>query len=256
MAYQPVIVDVHEITITPVFRYEDLEDINASERTGTLQKKIRTLVEVRFAGSDRYQPVFPVDAFWKFQNGRAITYAERWAEQYREFLNGGTQKASGTPLEVLRSYGLTDSQLSLCKALKIYSVEALDLVEGDAANGLQMARNELKKMAKTYLSDRQNRDVSADEVAKLRAEIESMRLQLAQASDGTGPTVITETVPDEAGLAAAQEAANADSAANDDEFTEMTTDDLRAYIELHTGTKPHHRLSHESLLNAAREIAA
>jgi hypothetical protein len=65
MAFQPVELDMHDITITPVFRHESIEDVNASEREGVLQKKIQTVVEVRFAGTDRYQPVFPVDAHWQ-----------------------------------------------------------------------------------------------------------------------------------------------------------------------------------------------
>lgn len=73
-----VAIDTREITITPLFRYESIEDINKSEREGHLVKKMIQVVEVRFAGSKNYSPVFPVDAVWKTENGRAVTYAERW----------------------------------------------------------------------------------------------------------------------------------------------------------------------------------
>jgi hypothetical protein len=255
MAFEPIVIDMHELTITPVFRHESIEDVNASEREGTLQKKIRTIVEVRFAGTDRYIPVFPVEAHWKFQNGRSITYAERWGDQYRNFLTGGEQKAAGTPLEMLRPYGITESHLSLCRALKIYSIEALNAVEGDAANGLQMARNDLKKMAKDFLADRANRNAPADEVQALREEVERLRLQLAAPSDGKSDTVVTEPVPDQAALEQAQREANAASAANNN-FEAMNDDQLRAFIEEKSGAKPHHRLGRESLINAAKELAA
>lgn len=255
MAFQPVELDMHDITITPVFRHESIEDVNASEREGVLQKKIRTVVEVRFAGTDRYQPVFPVDAHWQFQNGRSVTYAERWADAYRNFLSGSGQVAAGTPLEMLRPYGITDAHLSLCRALKIYSIEALHRIEGDAANGLQMARNDLKAMAKKFIDARANREAPAEEVAALRAEIEALKLKLAAPSDGKSDTVVTEVVPDEDALAKAQEQANLEAAAND-KFDAMTDDELRAHIEAKTGTKPHHKLGRPSLLSAAKELAA
>lgn len=251
----PVELDMHDITITPVFRHDSIEDVNASEREGVLQKKIRTVVEVRFAGTDRYQPVFPVDEHWQFQNGRSVTYAERWADAYRNFLSGSGQVAAGTPLEMLRPYGITDAHLSLCRALKIYSIEALHRIEGDAANGLQMARNDLKAMAKKFIDARANREAPAEEVAALRAEIEALKLQLAAPSDGKSDTVVTEVVPGADALEAAQQNANRETAAND-QFVQMTDDQLRDFIELKSGAKPHHRLSRDSLINAAKEFAA
>lgn len=255
MAFQPVQLDMHDITITPVFRHDSIEDINASEREGTLQKRVQTVVEVRFAGTDRYQPVFPVDAHWQFQNGRSITYAERWAEAYRNFTAGSAQVAAGTPLEMLRPYGISDAQLSLCRALKIYSIEALHLVEGDAANGLQMARNELKRMAKTFIDARANRNAPAEEVQALRDQIEALKLMIAQPTAPGTATVVTEIVPDEAALTAVQKEVNLEAAAND-KFTDMSDDDLRLFIEAKTGAKPHHRSGRTSLLEAAREVAA
>src|SRR5690554_6507226 len=99
---ETVAIDMRDVSITPVFRYDSIEDINASEREGHLVKRVRQVVEVRFAGARNYSPVFPVDAFWQRQNGRVVTYAERWADQYRAFLEGATQEASGTPLEMLK----------------------------------------------------------------------------------------------------------------------------------------------------------
>lgn len=247
MAIQPVVIDNHEITIQPVFRHESIEDINASEREGVLVKKVRTVVEVRFAGTDRYQPVFPVDAFWQYQNGRAITYAERWADQYNQFLTGADQRAAGTPLEMLRPYGISDSQLSLCRALKIYSIESLNAVEGDAAQGLQMARNALKKMAKDYLDAKAMRGAGVEQVADLQKQIEELRLQLAKASDGKSDTVVTEVVPDQDELAAITEAANAEIAA-------MTADQIKDEIAQLTGSRPRGKPSHDTLVSMLTDL--
>src|SRR5690606_17130485 len=143
-----------EITITPVFKHITVEDVPASEREGRPVMKTIEAVEVRFAGSKLYSPVFPVTSMWKRDGHKVITYAERWAEQYRAFLEGNPQEAQGTPLEMLKGYGITDAQLSLCRALKIYSVEALHHLEGPNLKSLQMQANPLKEMARRYMGDR------------------------------------------------------------------------------------------------------
>ncbi len=97
-----VLIDTREITITPIFRHITVEDVPASEREQRPVMKTREVVEVRFAGSKLYSPVFPSDSMWKRDGHRVVTYAERWADQYRDFLEGNDQKASGTPLEMLK----------------------------------------------------------------------------------------------------------------------------------------------------------
>lgn len=168
-------IDTREITITPVFRYETLEDVPASEREGRLVMKTVEVVEVRFAGSKLYSPVFPAVGFWKRDGHKTVTYAERWAEQYRAFLEGRPAEAEGTPLEMLKPYGISDAQLSLCRALKIYSIEALHHLEGTPLKSLGMSANDLKEMARKFMADRISGEGQADEIAKLRAEIEALK---------------------------------------------------------------------------------
>lgn len=240
-------IDTRDITVTPVFRYESIEDVNASERAGHLVKKVRQVVEVRFAGSRNYSPVFPVDGFWKRHNGRVVTYAERWADQYRAFLEGGSQEASGTPLEMLRSYGIKDSQLSMCKALKIYSIEALHHLEGDALKSLQMAGNDLKKMARDYMADRQKNSATVDEVAELRAEIAALKLAQAGSAPQTTEVLVPDPKPAEVEAAVA---------ASDADYSALTNDELKALIKDKTGQAPRGTPSREFLMNAAKELAA
>lgn len=242
-----VAIDMREITVTPVFRYDTIEDINASEREGHLVKKVRQVVEVRFAGSRNYSPVFPVDAFWERQNGRIVTYAERWADQYRAFLEGASQEASGTPLEMLHSYGIKDSQLSLCKALKIYSIEALFHLEGDALKSLQMAGNDLKDMARRYMADRSKGADAANEIAALKEQIAKLTLAQAGADPKTTEVLVPEASPAE--IDAAVAASNAD-------YEALTDAELKALIKDRTGQAPRGTPSREFLLNAARELAA
>jgi len=237
-------IDTRDITVTPVFRYDAIEDINASERAGQLVKKVRQVVEVRFAGSRNYSPVFPVDAFWKRENGRIVTYAERWPDQYRAFIEGGSQEAAGTPLEMLRPYGIKDSQLSLCRALKIYSIEALYHLEGDALKSLQMAGNDLKVMARKFMETRQANSGSVDRIAELEKEI--ARLKLAQPGAEPQTTEVLVADPSPEVIAAAVAASDADFEAMDDAS-------LKQFIKAKVGRAPTGTPSREWLVNAAKE---
>lgn len=185
-------IDTREITITPVFKHITVEDVPASERAGAPVMKTMEVVEVRFAGTKLYSPVFPVNAFWKRDGHRVVTYAERWADQYRTFLEGRPAEAAGTPLEMLKAYGISDSQLSLCRAVKVYSIEALHHLEGSALKSLGMSANDLKEMARKFMDDRaKGADVNA-EIAALRAEIAAMRAAAVPADERS----LVDQIPD------------------------------------------------------------
>jgi hypothetical protein len=231
-----VAIDTREITITPLFRYESIEDINRSEREGHLVKKMIQVVEVRFAGTKNYCPVFPVDAVWKTENGQKITYAERWADQYRSFVAGANQEAQGTPLEMLNAYGMSDANLSLCRALRIYSIEALYHLEGDALKSLGIVSNSLKEMARAYMSDRAKSNDGVAEMAALRAEVAALKAQIP----------VKETSADE--IEALLQASN-------DEFEAMTDDQLKEAIALKVGSKPRGNPSRATLLASIRELS-
>lgn len=165
------VIDEREITITPFFKMLEIENIPKSETAGRAVMEIMEVVEVRFAGSKNYAPVFPAQAMWKRDGNREITYAERWADQYREFKEGNSQEANGTPLEMLRDYGLTPELLSLCRALRIYSIEALYHLEGDRAKSLGMNQNRLKDAARDFMAERARTTGAFSEVEQLKARI-------------------------------------------------------------------------------------
>lgn len=231
-------IDTREITVTPVFKHVTVEDVPASEREQRPVMKTIEAVEVRFAGSKLYSPVFPVDAMWKRDGHKIITYAERWADQYRAFLDGSEQKAAGTPLEMLQPYGITPNQLSLCRTLKIYSIESLHHLEGQELKNLQMNANPLKEMARKYMADRAAGASSADEIAELKRQI--AELQAMQ-------TALPKNEPKPEEIEAAIQAA-------DDEFAALSNDELKALIKDATGSAPRGQPSREFLVNAVREL--
>lgn len=164
-------IDPREITITPVFKMIELENIPKSETAGHAVMEIMEVVEVRFAGSKNYSPVFPTDAFWKREGNQVMTYAERWPDQYRAFKEGNPQEANGTPLEMLRSFGVTPEQLSLCRALRIYSIEALHHLEGPGLKALGMNGNRLKEAANGFMAERMKNSGAFGELETLRARV-------------------------------------------------------------------------------------
>lgn len=229
-------IDVRDITVTPVFRWMDIENIPKSESAGHLVKENKEVVQVRFAGSNNYSPIFPVNAFWKREGNDTITYAERWADQYRQFKEGNPQEASGTPLEMLRSYGVTPEQLSLCRAMKVYSIEALAALEGTNLKNLGMASNSLKAMAQKFIEDRSGGAGALARIAELEAQIAAMR----------NVVPLDETPP--------EEAAKVVEEVDEQLFGAVTEDELREFLLDKTGTKPDGRLGHAALVNLAKGL--
>lgn len=173
-------IDPRDITITPIFKHIEVENVPKSEVAGYAVMETKEVVEVRFAGSRNYAPVFPAHGFWRREGNRVITYAERWAEQYRAFTEGTAQEARGTPLEMLRPYGISPELISLCRALRVYSIEALHHLEGQEAKSLGMNVNKLKDAARSFMADRDKGRNQAGEIEALKAQIAELMSRSTQ----------------------------------------------------------------------------
>lgn len=219
-------IDTRDLTVTPFFKVIEVENIPKSEAAGHAVMEMREVVEVRFAGSNHYAPVFPAHQTWKREGNKSITYAERWADQYRMFKEGNPQHAMGTPLEMLRPYGVTEEQLSICRVHRIYSIEALNSLEGDKLKTLGMMGNSLKELARKYISDHSASSAAINEIEALKKRIAELE------SAGTASTVIPEV--------------------EEELYEAMTEDELRDMIESKTGKRPDGRSSHASLVNMAK----
>lgn len=237
---QVAVIDPRDITITPVFKHIQVENIAASERAGYAVMEPREVVEVRFAGQRNYAPVFPADATYRREGNQNITYAERWAEQYRAFKQGDPQEATGTPLESLKPHGITPELVSLCRALKIYSIEALYALEGAALKSLGMNGNRLKDAARAFMAERMTGKQAQDEIEALKAQIAAL-----QAAGGTVEVPSEQTPP---------EAIDEALAAADSEFAGWSDDDLKAEIAEHSGSRPRGNPSRATLETSLREL--
>jgi hypothetical protein len=226
---QVAVIDDREISITPVFKILELENIPKSEVAGHAVMEQHEVVEVRIGGSRHFSPVFPAAEMSSREGNQVITYAERWAEQYRAFKEGNPQEANGTPLEMLRRFGVTPEQISLCKALKIYSIEGLHHLEGQNAKTLGMHQNKMKAAAASFMAEKVNKGEVFDELAALRAQVAELLAAQAMVVPVQEPTEVE----------IAQAIASAEGG--------QTDDDLRDDIEKLTGVRPHHRTSRTNL---------
>lgn len=226
------VIDMRELSVTPFFKYEEVLNEPKSHATGTEVLEMKELVEVRIAGQKHYAPVFPVDAMWKREGMRVITFAERWPDQYAAFKKGNPQEAIGTPLEMLRQYGVTPETISFCRALKIYSIEALASCEGASVKAMGMRANALKEAASKFLAERagtaETMALNAglnDRVAELEAELARLR------SAGSQTIPAEQAAPEEI-----------------DAWAGMTDSELKDAIEQKVGARPKGNPSRQTLI--------
>jgi hypothetical protein len=228
-----------EHQITPYFKHLVVENVPQSEIQGKAVMETKEVVELRFAGDKNYSPVLPVDAMYRKEGHRVITYAERFSEQYAQFVRGAAQEASGTPLEKLSEYGITAAQLSLCRAVKIYNVEALYNLDGANLKSLGLHGNSLKDMAAAYMADRSKGNETARELAELRAELAALKAGNPLPAQDPSP----------ADMSRALEVA-------DKELEAMDEGELKAFIKSKSGQAPRGTPSRDWLINTARELSA
>lgn len=187
--------------------------------------------EIRFAGSRNttVQPAVSV-SHWDDdpETGEqvAITYAERFSRQYRQFKEHGVQTKSGTPLD--HAPFLTVSRQAELKAQNIYTVEALAAIDGQELKNLGQGGRELKNAAAEFISD----SLKTAPNLQLQAELESLRSRNQLLEE------------DNERIKAAQ--------AVDGEFADMSLEQLREYITVQTGKPPLGTLNRSSLIRLAK----
>ena len=115
--------------------------------------------------------------------------------------------------------------------MKVYSVEALNALEGTNLKNLGMASNKLKEMATIYMADRMKGRDTLSEIAALKAELAALKAS----------TVVPVEEPTLEEMQAAP-------------YEALNDEELRMYIMDKTGTKPDGRLKRDSLLNLAKGL--
>lgn len=221
-------------SMTPLFRYENVVNHAKSRAAGRVVTELKEVVQFKFAGDKNYSPVFPVGAVYRTVDGRPVTFAERWSDQYRQFLAGDDQLAAGTPLEELKPYGITPAQLSICRALGIHSIEALHQVEGQNRKRLGAHGNELKPMAQRWMDARATAMSAGN-----RDDIEALYARIAE----------LEAV----NKADAAEGAD-DEAEEVEQFADLSDDQIKERIADKVGQRPRGNPSRSTLISMLRDL--
>ena len=189
--------------------------------------------EVRSPGS-RDVKVFPATAMSHWQNNpysgeqTKITYAERFAHQYRQFKSMAAQTKSGTPLEFVPF--MSEGKRAEMRAMNIYTVEALAAIDGQELKNLGAGGREMKNAAVAYMEEAK----ATAPTKQLQNELEQLRARNAILEEDHA-------------------AKKAREAAADSEFEGMELDDLRQFITTNTGHAPHGSLNRKTLIRMAIE---
>ena len=224
-------------SVTPYFKYESVFNEPQSRLQGKPVHDLKEVVELRFAANTNYKPIFLVEEMAETDEstGRIITWAERYKAAYQAFLSGSEQIAEGTPLEELIPYGISQAQLSLCRALNIYSIEALAHIEGGGIKKLGIHANSIKPMAQKYLEDRQDGRAVQNEVNELKRQLAELMEQRGMGEEPVLSHVIPSEVP---------------------AVPEQTDTEIKDEIERLTGARPRGNPSRATLENMLQSLTA
>lgn len=217
--------------IVPRFFIHTVQDAKKSKEEGRPIFKDIECVEIRMAANKQTVAVFPAHEFWAWGEidgiRQKITYAMRFADQYKRFKASEAQVMTGTPLEELPF--LTQAKRSELKALSLYTCEALASLDGQPLKQLGMGGRELKTQAEAYLA----KATDSAAVTRLAAENETLRAALAQ-------------------MQIAQSAPTSSRGATP--FDDMDEGSLKEWIKDASGSRPRGNPSIETLRRMANEI--
>lgn len=191
--------------------------------------------ELRFGGDMQNRPVFPAHdgTYLTREDGSTefVTYAERFPKQYERFKAGKAQAKDGTPLE--EAPFLSSKQRSELKGLQIYTVEQLASLDDRRLKTLGMDGRTLQQAASAYIFNA----TSSAEAVRLAAENAELRERLAKAEAAQTKAAKVEEKEEPVSHG----------------FQDWSVDDLKAYIEEATGSKPRGNPNKDTLVRMAEE---
>lgn len=224
---------VHDERLVVLFRNHAVKNNFKSQEAGRPIFDDVEIVEIRAPGSKDVKAFPATDrSHWSgAQYGDEqveITYAERFAIQYRQFKAKEAQTISGTPLAHVPF--LTEARRAELRALSVYTVEQLAAIDGQELKNIGQGGRELKNKAQEFIDESK---ANAPNLAAL-AELETLKARNA---------VLEE---DMQVLKALHEN-------TDNTFDGMSLDQLREFIKAQTGHEPHGANSRKTLERMARD---
>jgi hypothetical protein len=230
-----------------------VKDDKASKAAGRPIYNDIPVCTLKFSAHNQTVGVFPAHEIFRWHDDpetgerTPLTYALAFPDQYRAFMNGEAQFASGTPLSELAFIG-QGKRLEL-KAINIHTAEALAAIDGNALKMLGQGGRTLKEQAQAYLDTAAgNADVTAiaAENAALRERLAALEARISGGNPAPTGASYGGTM-----LLAEGETAKADEQSP---FFIMEPDDIVNWLVSATGKTPAEGLSHAALVNLADQV--
>lgn len=192
----------------------------------------REFIKIKFVGDKQNVFVAPADDYGtaRDDHGNRLRYREEFHKHYEVFKSSAKALEVGTPLE---SLGLPGSKVAELKASNVFTVEGLAMLDGTLLQKLGMGARELKTRAEDFLNKANNASV-ANKLEAENAELRKMIEELSKKVNGTSEAYDASQSP----------------------FADWDDDTIRLWIDEQGGEKPHHKCSHETLVQKADELNA
>lgn len=240
--------------LTVTFRLHSIHNETRSKEKGRPIYDDMEVCDIKFAGDSKKAATFPAheaEPNASRKKGVPVTYAEVYNAQYRAFKDGIADVTSGTPIAELPF--LTEGKRSELRALSINTAEALAALDGQPLARLGMGGRDLKNKAMAFL---QKANGSAD-LTRLAADndalqrvVQDMQSQIIELQGAAKARAEAQPVESDENLYPNFVDPNAP------DFDAMEDGDLKEFIAKQTGKRPQGNPSHNTLVNAARELAA
>ena len=218
-----------------LFKHLAVKNTGKSAEAGRLVCDDIEVCEIR-AGGSRNVAVFPATAVshWSgdIYGGEQVkvTYAERFAHQYRQFKSEQAQTISGTPLAAAPF--LTEARRAELRAQNLYTVEQLAAIDGAELKNLGPGGREMKNAAADYIA------VSRENAPNLRMADELAQIKARNAILEDDMKILKE---------------RAIAQGEDPEFAAMSLDQLRELITTNTGHAPRGNADRKTLVRMAKD---
>lgn len=155
------------------FYMDAIEDHAATRDQGRPIYKDVEMVRIMYVGDNKREHHAPAhERFTLGEDGRHLTYAERFPEHYDAFKRHVQEATVGTPLTEVSF--LTKAKVAELKALNITNVEGLAALNQSAIKRLGMGGRDLVDQAKAYIG--QAAETAA--LSKAQAENEELRQRI------------------------------------------------------------------------------
>lgn len=227
------------------FYTEAIEIEGKSRAEGRPIFEDKEMCKIQFAGDKDREYHFYAHEIWKERDNRgpAITYAQRFPEQYKRFKADEDQSVNGTPLTEL--VFLSKANVAELKALNIRSAESLADLPANLSKRLGMQGNTWKAQAASYLERAKGASADAKLIAELTKrdqELDALKAQVAALVADKPAEVVAEIIP---------------TSDEPSPFEGFSDDDIKAWIRNVAPDEPlTGNFSHKTLVAKADKINA